>query len=133
MDDLQKSEILIAKILDTLMQKGIQEWHLSFDLLALGEEYEPFYYPCVDWLVEEGVIRVGSINRTLGGYASGSIRNPALTSFGMQILGHDLKIGDENQRVSEVVRKISSEGRSFSQAGDFFGGLLGGFTKSIGS
>ncbi|SEP14319.1 hypothetical protein SAMN04490248_1292 [Salinihabitans flavidus] len=57
MDDLQRSETVIAKILSLLMEWGIQETQLEFSELDLSDEYRPFFFSCVKWLEAEGVIR----------------------------------------------------------------------------
>lgn len=131
MDDIQKSELVISRILSLLMKWGIQECDLKFAELNLDDEYAPFFFPCIEWLVDEGVIRVAEINRYTDG--TGKVVRPVLTSFGMVILGRSVELEGGSISLSKAVREVSEQGRSFSQIGGFFGGLLGGFTKSMGS
>ncbi|MCE8509263.1 hypothetical protein KBY28_12495 [Ruegeria pomeroyi] len=133
MDDIQKSELVISRILSLLMEWGIQECELRFSELQLDEEFAPFFFPCVEWLIDEGVIRASGIDKFLEGNAAGIVRRPVLTSFGMKILGRSVELEEGSISLSKAVREVSEQGRSFSQIGDFFGGLLGGFTKSMGS
>ena len=131
MDNMQKSERVIAKILDLAMMQAIQGWQLSFKDLELGGDYEPFFFQSIQWLEAEDIIRVTEYRRLTAG--GGSVINPILTSHGMNILGHRVKLGKETTLMSDAVKQVSSGEKSFSQIGDFFGGFLGGFTKSVGS
>ena len=133
MDNFDKSELVIAKILDKAIENGIREWMLQFTDLMLDTEYAPFFYPCLRWLEAEGIIRVQAYHRTMGGIASGHVQNISLTSHGLVALGHTIKIGDDTDKMSEAVKKVSSGEKSYAQVGDFVGGILGGFTKSISS
>ncbi|WP_417249618.1 hypothetical protein [Celeribacter sp.] len=133
MDNFERSEIVIAKILDNAIEIGIQEWTLQFSNLMLDDEYAPYFYPCLKWLEAEGIIRVEAYHRTIGDIAGGVVQNISLTSYGLVALGHTIKIGDDTDKMSEAVKKVSSGEKSYAQVGDFLGGILGGFTKSISS
>ena len=133
MDAMDRSNLTIARILNLAMQNGISHWSLSFSDLELGPEYETNFWPCIEWLQAEGLIRVGQEARTISGLANGSALNVALTSRGMALLGQKIEIGGQASTIAEQVRD-RAEGRiSASGFGDFFGGMLGGFTKSLGS
>ncbi|WP_375573434.1 hypothetical protein ABWH93_09165 [Seohaeicola saemankumensis] len=133
MDNLQKSQLIMAKILEKSMEAGVQEWTLKFDDLDLEVDFASFFYPCLEWLESEGLIRVGAYWRTLDGPASGDVQNVHLTSFGQAALRREVQINGNVEKVSETVRKISKEPASYSRFGDFLGSVLGGFTKSISS
>ena len=133
MDETQKSELMIAKILSLLMEWGIQESELRFEELDLDDKFRPFFFPCIQWLVSEGVIRTGNLHQFLDGPGAGLVSRPVLTSYGMKILGLTLQLGDQDMPMSTAIAEVSKNGKSYSQVGDFFGGLLGGFTKSVGS
>lgn len=133
MNNLQRSEIVIAKILDHLSELGLQEQLLSFSDLELEDDFGEFFFPCIEWLAAEGVIRHDGIGRLLGGRALGHVQNPVLTSFGFKALGTTIAIGERSETLAGAVKKVSTDKQSFAQIGDFLGGLLGGFTKSIGS
>ena len=130
MDNLEKSEIVISKILSQLLEWGIQSADLQFHELELETEYQPFFFSCVEWLVDEGLIRTGKISKTMGG--GGIVINPVLTTYGLSVLGRRLS-NDGNDLLSDAVKEVATSKRSFSQAGDFVGGILGGLTKSLSS
>ena len=123
----------MARILEKSMDMGIQEWQLRFEDLDLGEDFANFFYPCLKWLEGEGLISVQAYERTMGGPANGCVRNVHLTSFGQAALNQEIHVEGKPERVSQTVKKVSKEPANYSQFGDFLGGLLGGFTKSLGS
>ncbi|MCA8867845.1 MAG: hypothetical protein KDA67_04285 [Rhodobacteraceae bacterium] len=133
MTNAEKSQLVMARILEKAMEMGIQEWMLSFGELELGEDFEDFFFPCLEWLESEGFIRVQGYNRYLGGAAKGNVQNVHITSFGQSVLRREVNITGESEMLSETVKSVSREPASYSQFGDFLGSLLGGFTKSIGS
>jgi len=90
MDDMQKSELVIAKILQLLMDWGVQSCQMKFQELELDKEYLNFYTPCVNWLIDEGVIRVSDVSTVMSG--DSRVLNPVLTSYGMRVLGTKLQL-----------------------------------------
>ena len=130
---MEKSELVIAKILELLMDWGIQDSKLEFNELELDDSFACFFFPCIEWLSDEGVIRAGEIQKYLNGPGQGTVMRPALTSYGISLLGNSIRVGDTEVKLSDAVKAVSSERKSFSGVGDFMGGLLGGFTKSISS
>ena len=133
MDSSEKSQLVMAKILEKSMETGIQEWTLSFGDLELSSDFAPFFYPCLKWLESEKLIRVESYNRTMGGPANGSVQNIHLTSLGQAAMRQEVEIEGKPETVSKTVKRISEEPAYYSKFGDFLGSVLGGFTKSIGS
>lgn len=132
-DDMGRSELVISKILALLMEWGIQQSDLQFAELDLGPEYAPFFFACVEWLEMEGVIRVGKYDRFMGDIANGVVSHPVLTSYGMRLLGMGLSIGGgEEQKLADTVKEVSSGHASYAKAGNFAGGVLGAFIKSMG-
>lgn len=123
----------MAKILEKSMEIGIQEWFLKFDDLALSDDFATFFYPCLEWLESESLIRVKSYSRTMGGPAKGVVQNVHLTSLGQAALRQEVNVDGKLEMVSETVRKMSKEPASYTKFGDFLGSVLGGFTKSISS
>ena len=132
MDDIQKSEVVIAKILNILVKWGIQECDLRFEELELEEEYAPFFFSCVDWLESEGVIRTKNIHRFLESVSAGVVDRPVLTSYGMNVLGRSISLGGSETKLSDAVEKVSSGTSNYASAGNFTGGLLAGFFQSFG-
>lgn len=131
MDAMERSNLVLAKVLDLAMQKGIQEWQLAFKDLGLSAEHEGHFYPCVHWLEAEGLIRVGNYARTMGGAANGAIFNIVLTSRGLAVLGQEVSVEGKNEVLSDTVRKVSEGKVDYHRIGDAIGGILGGFIKSI--
>ena len=133
MTEMEKSELVIAKILSLLLEWGIQHSSLEFEELELDNEFATHFYPCLEWLESEGIIRVKAYNRTIDGFASGSVNQPVLSAYGMSILGQKTIANGDSEQLSEGIKKISSGERSLWQVGDAIGGILGGLTKSLGS
>lgn len=133
MDAIERSNVVLAKVLNLAMEHCLSHWNLSFDDLGLDEQYETFFYPCVEWLEAEGLIRVGEYARTMGGLANGSIINVSLTSRGMALLGAKFTVNGETETVSEAVKKTTQGGGETYRIGEIIGGVLGGFTKTLGS
>jgi hypothetical protein len=69
---MQKSNVVLAKILNLAMENGLSHWSLEFSDLDVDSECETYFYPCVEWLEAEGLVRVGEYARTMGGLANGS-------------------------------------------------------------
>lgn len=132
MDALQRSETMIARILSLLMEWGIQEAQLEFSELELSDEYRPFFFPCVKWLADEGVIRYDEISRELADEAAGFVFRPVLTSYGLSVLGQKLQIADKETQLSDAVKNVSDGHANYAKVGNFTGGLLASFLKSIG-
>jgi hypothetical protein len=130
MDNLQKSEAVIARILAHLAENGLQATELNHDTLQLGAELQPFFEICYDWLEAEGIVRSSKVVKAAGGEIW--IFNPVITANGFRLLGQGVILGGEEKSLGTAVKEVSS-GRSYSSLGDFFGGLLGGFTRSISS
>ena len=133
MDALQKSNVVIAKVLHLTMEHGLSHWALQFSDLGLDQSFETHFFPCLEWLESEGLIRVGSTSRTMGGLANGQVNNVALTARGMLVLGAQFEVAGKRETVSSMVEKTSAGGPDGFRIGEVIGGIIGGFTKSIGS
>lgn len=134
MTDIEKSEIVIAKIIALLIEWGIQDTQMSFDELELDpEKFGSFFFPCINWLECEGIIRTDSVRRQVSGSASGIVSRPVLTSYGFSTLGRKIQLGDAERSLSEAIQMVNRSGENYSNAGNFTGGFLGSFIKSIAS
>ena len=130
--NLQKSETVISKILEFLLELGLQEGsRLAFEDLDLPEDYGPIFNGCCVWLLEEGIIRCSNSSQTMGGGVT--MFSPMITSRGFALLDQPFVIGDEKMRVGQAVKEVAGGQKNYAGIGDFVGGLLGGFTKSMGS
>jgi hypothetical protein len=131
LDNLQKSELVISKILEHLLQTGLQAGvALNFQNLNLDEDFEPFFVGCCRWLLEEEIVRCTNAHQVV---RAAPMVNPVITAKGFALLGQPFVQGDDGSRVGDAVKEVASGNRNYAGFGDFFGGLLGGFTKSMGS
>ena len=131
MENLEKSELVIAKILGLLVEWGFRETQLKFDELGLEEEYRDFFMTCIEWLETEGVIRVREKIKLLDGTAT--VVGPTLTAHGMVLLGKSLKISGKDMTISAAVKRTAKETGFYTGLGDLGGGFVGGLFKSLGS
>lgn len=130
--NLQKSEVVIARILTFLEEKGIQsEIQLRLGNLELEAEYVPFYDGCCRWLLDEGILR-GSHNPLTDG-GNFLIHNAIITARGFALLGQPFPIAQEEISLGQAVEKVAQGKANYAGVGEVFGGILGGFTKSFGS
>ncbi len=130
-ENLEKSELVIARILDKLIEYGFQHSSLKLEEIELGDSYSSFWIPCCDWLCDEGIIRVSDHTKFFDG--SSILQNPVLTAYGISLLGRTIGPVDDARNLQSAVREVSSTRVSYASVGELFGGLLGAFTKSIGS
>jgi hypothetical protein len=132
LNNIERSERVIASVLHVLLDKGLQDaWELSFEDLALTEEFEPFFSGAIKWLIAEGIIRAEDVAEYIN--ASALVISPTLTSRGFALLGHEFTFEGRAVTVAELIDAKSKGSQTYTGLGDFLGGMLGGFTKSIGS
>ena len=127
-ENLRKSEIVVAKILSILLETGFQPSDLGVEKLKLEEGFEKFFELSVIWLMEEKIIR-GNFIRTMD--RMGRLTEPMITAHGFELLGQNIVGSADKKSNREVISQIASSPSSYSGIGDFIGGLLGGFTKSV--
>jgi hypothetical protein len=110
---------------------------LDFSALGLDDEYFPFFATCFTWLSNEGLVRADRVTVVPedGEDVANDlyVYNPTLTSHGFAMLGQKVKIGETITTLGDAVESRSVGEPSGWQIGDLVGGILGGFTKSIGS
>ena len=129
--NLEKTELVIAKILSLLMENGLKESMLSFGSIDLSSDYEPFFKTSFLWLIDEGLVRsrtnMESITSAFHAY------DPVLTAKGFSVLGSKLQFHGGKVALAAIVEDKAANAGMYTGVGDFLGGLLGGFTKSVGS
>lgn len=130
-ENLEKSELVIARILDKLIEYGFQHSTLNLEEIELDDSYSSFWITCCDWLIDEGIIRVSDHTKYIAG--SSILQNPVLTAYGISLLGRTIGPVDDARNLQSAVKEVSSTRVSYASAGELFGGLLGAFAKSIGS
>ena len=132
MDNTHKSELIVARILSVISDNGLQDFSLGFEDFKLDDGFEPFFDTCVKWLADEGIIRFSELIPDCDD-GPWTVSNPVLTSYGYSLLNKPLLGGKDGETVGTAVKTASEKGTSYAGIGDFIGGLLGGFTKSMGS
>ena len=131
MENLEKSELVMAKILGLLVEWGLSNSELQFEQLGLSEDFLPFFATCVEWLEAEGIIRTRKIEKGFGG--SAWIFGPTLTAHGLAIMGKKIEVGNSNITVGAAVQQTSKETSFYTGLGDLGGGFVGGLFKSLGN
>lgn len=123
-----ESTTMVARLVDLLAENGLAKTEVaSRDFLPTNADQEQIqlFADIVKWLQDEGVVRDdGSYSDGHGGV----VFDLVLTSRGFWLLEQkfsgDLTLGSA---ISKVARNEPMTGG----IGDFVGGILGGFTKSI--
>ncbi len=128
--NVEKSELVIARILVALLDRGFQAGGLECSDLELPNDHKDFFDESVKWLNAEGIVRFDEFKRH-NGYQG--MFNPTLTSKGFKLLGSAITVGEERVELKEIVADVSKQNGAWSQMGEFTGGLLGSFTKSVSS
>ncbi|MGY6632265.1 MAG: hypothetical protein ACXIU8_00760 [Alkalilacustris sp.] len=132
-DGLERSNLVIAKILKLAADHGISHWELSFSDLELDDSYATYFYPCLEWVEAEGLVRVGAYEKTLGGFAGGSAHDVSLTSRGMALLGQEVVVDGKRISLARAVVEESQGSGGTYRIGELIGGILGSAIKSMGS
>ncbi len=128
---IEKSELVIARILSFLIDNGLQDSRLSFKNLSLLPEYQPFFQTCIKWLIDEDYVRVTWLVDSIS--SEFHVCGAVLTSKGFAILGHKFSVNGGHVTAAQLVKEKSEGAANMTGIGDFLGGILGGFTKSLGS
>ena len=131
MSKREQSVFMIARIVERLAENGVIEESLSsHDLIVdnpTNDEVQLFV-DAIKWLRSEGVIRADQ--GYSGSRALEVVFDASLTSKGHwlldQRLTNDLTLG-------AAIRNVNRSEPSATGIGDFIGGILGGFTKSVSS
>ncbi len=131
MDNLAKSELVIAKILGLLMEWGLSNSEMQFPELGLPDDFLPFFTTCIEWLEAEGIIRTRKVQK----YANGAafVMGPTLTAHGLSLMGNSIKVGEASITIGNAVKETSKESSYYTGLGDLGGGFVGGLLKSLGS
>ena len=130
MSGLERSEIAIAKILAILAENGALRSSIKIQDIDPNSELDLKMLDILDifrWLEIEGIVRSGGITTEYQGR-----QDCVLTAYGYSLLGRNLIFASKNTTIGQVAKEFSRDGRpDYSKAGDFLGGLGGGFFKSI--
>ena len=131
MNNLEKSAVVITKILARLAETGLQGSTLQQTSLDLDDELRVFFPVCFKWLQSEGLVRAANVKEFFNNDLAAV--NPVLTARGFQMLGQELEFRGKTTNLEMALKDAARDSISVSSVGDFLGGLWGGFTKSLGS
>jgi hypothetical protein len=124
----EKSERMVAAIISRLAKNGVVR--VDFEIRDLDQEdlieERELFVDAFIWLENEGVVWSNTKHRFLLGGATAM--GFTLTSYGYRLLNSRFE-GDLT--LNRAVERVVDTRKSYSGAGDFIGGILGGFTKSI--
>ena len=128
MNKREQSTVMLARLVQRLADNGVIKEDISSDDFVsdhTAQNEVQIFCDLIDWLSREGVIR------TDGGYSGGNgdfVYDLVLTSRGFWLLEQDYTA---NLTLGAAIKAVSQNGAMTSGLGDFVGGMLGGFTKSI--
>ncbi|MEQ9260308.1 MAG: hypothetical protein RIG84_14565 [Roseovarius sp.] len=127
-DTLPESEEMVAKIVSFLAERGVRQSDVSAQVLGYTQDnqVDVLFANAMKWLIDEGIVRQTALHETQGGMAKGCV----LTSRGFALLAQPF---EGSLTLGTAIRKTAESGAGYSNVGDLLGGLLGGFTKSLGS
>lgn len=131
----------VGRILVHLVNNGLSRVDLeesdAMDIMTerWGDEEEVLaaFEDCLHWMIGEGLIRVRRIESYDGGYSFMGIQ---LTSTGIEIIRVDPNDSDIGASILSRVEEANSEPMDtsiYTKIGEFVGGALGGFSKSLGA
>lgn len=140
MSNIQRHYEIIGRILSFLVNQGLRR--IDFDPSGASEimessesddEFMKTFTDVLRWMHEEGLIRAANISETMDGVAF--FIGVQLTAKGIAVIQADPgdpELGTSiEKRVTET--RGSLDASVFTKIGSFVGGMLGGFTKAVGS
>jgi hypothetical protein len=127
MNDLELSEKVMSDVLVGLFNQGLRGSDIQQVSDITNENIDDaFLMSVMQWLQREGLVHFKFIDATSMQGRAGFYLGSCLTSRGFAAMGTSF-IGDQ------TIGNVSEGNAKFTNVGDFIGGLLGGFTKSISS
>jgi hypothetical protein len=126
--NLELDTSVISKILAKLLDQGLKAGTLDHNDFGLSDDETEFLRPCFLWLQDEGLVRW--LNTAHSKNASCWI-DPVLTARGFALLGTQLEFDGKQLSVAEIVSSGEKVSGNYNVFGDFLGGALGGFIKSM--
>lgn len=135
-EHLQNSRKVIAAILASLWDRGIQDGLYSFSDIELPDDFEQYFDACFLWLLDEGIIRAGDTQQYVSGEPMSVVR-PALTSKGFSILEAEdptsqKAIGDRLVAAGKDIGGIAGSAAVVAIVGEIVGHAAGAFARSQG-
>jgi hypothetical protein len=133
MKDLELSERVVADILVKLLPLGLKGLDITNSKIVTNQDIDDQHFRnLMIWLEAEGICNFHLADTSNQDGRSAFFIDVVLTSKGFELLGH--KFGPSGDKtLAEAAEEVASGDKSYAGIGDFVGGLLGGFTKSINS
>ena len=132
--DLSRSEEMVAKVVAFLADGGVRQRDLNVGDLGYTESQDNsrLFKDALVWLLNEGVIASGFEDKRNQFRNSNpfTARQFFLTSKGYNLLSAKF---EGELTLGAAIRNAQNSGSGYANAGTFFGGILGGFTKSVSS
>jgi len=130
-NELELSEKIVADVLVKLFEHGLTGIDIKrpSDITDTEVDSEKFM-SIMNWLKSEKLIYFDFIDTSHMQGRSAIYRRTVFTIHGFASMGHEFGV-IKNLTIGQAAKKVSEDGSNFASAGDFVGGLLGGFTKSI--
>ncbi|MEM8657202.1 MAG: hypothetical protein AAGF22_03815 [Pseudomonadota bacterium] len=132
--DLNDSEAMVASIVAFLAEGGVRQQDVTIEELGYDQDAERIrlFRDAMLWLLNEGAIASGFKDKR----NQFKNRNPFtarqfyLTSKGYDLLSMKF---EGSLTLGAAIKQTQSSGTGYANLGTFFGGILGGFTKSVSS
>lgn len=131
MNKLEESKAIVAKIIAILEANGVvpSVLHVSNFGNEHDEDRSILFSSAISWLISEGVIRLKG-DPIPDDTDDTWHYEVVLTSFGFNALARNMA---GTLTLRDQLAEAKSGQRSWSSIGDLIGGVLGGFTKTIGN
>ncbi|MFN3170288.1 MAG: hypothetical protein ACE37E_06310 [Hyphomicrobiales bacterium] len=132
MTDLELSEKVVAEVLVRLFERGLLglDIHAPSDVTGTQID-EAHLLSLMLWLEREGLVAFDFADASSNDGRKARYLQTVLTSKGFAALGYQFGEAD-SLTLGQAAKQVAAGEGSFIRAGSFVGGLLGGFTKSIG-
>lgn len=124
-----KSDLMVASIASRLYQNGVSTQTIS--ILDVGEEDEDLFIDAICWMRDEGLIRTSGFASTNDEGITTKAHDCVLSSFGFAAFSNRMERDGKETTLGTEIKRVSETKSSWGAPGEFIGGLLGGFTKSI--
>lgn len=123
-----QSAKMISRIFTILEPRGVSQTNIDHETLEIKSSDKDdmiLFGDTMMWLSKEGLIHHKFSQRRH------SFRECTLSAKAYGILGYGIDFDGESITMQQASKRIEARGVSAASAGDFMGGLAGGFYKSI--
>lgn len=130
MNDLEASELISARIIARLAPMGVNRITLTLRQLDPDGNMpfsERLFIDAMYWLEEEGILRFEMEKHQ----NHVRMRGCVLSAQGFSMLSQPFSLDGKTTTVGDTIKSVEDNGAGYSNVGNFVGGLLAAFTKSI--